>query len=215
MRTHHKNKEIPRGRAARACSYCRSRRSRCDGNLDAACDACLQRGIECSFTQLSAGCQRGRPLSPIGHTASPGLSLIQRSESIEKSSVKILPYVQAYFEEFHPCWPFLHRATFDPDHEPAFLLQSVTMIGLWVSDGGQRSAMDLHAHLTRSIYQQRVSYLRNLLRYYLLSVLSVVPRFFFINIGLLDRIDGMHQASVANINNIFMRINPHLQIPGQ
>ncbi|KAB8252850.1 hypothetical protein BDV35DRAFT_403471 [Aspergillus flavus] len=155
VRTHHKNKEIPRGRAARACSYCRSRRSRCDGNLDAACDACLQRGIECSFTQLSAGCQRGRPLSPIGHTASPGLSLIQRSESIEKSSVKILPYVQAYFEEFHPCWPFLHRATFDPDHEPAFLLQSVTMIGLWVSDGGQRSAMDLHAHLTRSIYQQR------------------------------------------------------------
>ncbi|KAE8313490.1 hypothetical protein BDV41DRAFT_564349 [Aspergillus transmontanensis] len=154
VRTHHKNKEIPRGRAARACSYCRSRRSRCDGNLGAPCGACLHRGIQCSFTQSSDDCERQRPQSPTMH---PPLSSIPHVESIVKSPCRMLPYIQAYFEEFHPCWPFLHRATFDPDHEPAFLLHSVTMIGLWVSDGGQHSAMDLHAHLTKSIYQQRVN----------------------------------------------------------
>ncbi|KAE8327298.1 hypothetical protein BDV39DRAFT_192963 [Aspergillus sergii] len=152
VRRHHKNEEIPLGRASRACSYCRSRRSRCDGNSDAPCGTCVQRGIQCSFTQSSEGCERQRPQSPIVHTP---LSSIPHVESIVRSPCRMLPYIQAYFEEFHPCWPFLHRATFDPDHEPAFLLHSVTMIGLWVSDGGQRSAMDLHAHLTRSIYQQR------------------------------------------------------------
>ncbi|KAL4921168.1 hypothetical protein BDW62DRAFT_208536 [Aspergillus aurantiobrunneus] len=70
-----------------------------------------------------------------------------------------LPYIHAYFEKFHPSWPFLHQATFDPDHEPVFLLRSVVMMGLWVigDENSQRAAMTLHDKLTLSIYQQRVS----------------------------------------------------------
>ncbi|KAB8259751.1 C2H2 type zinc finger domain protein [Aspergillus pseudonomiae] len=155
VRTHHQNKDIPRGRAAQACSYCRSRRSRCDGNLDAPCAACVLRGLQCSFTQSAERCEGQSSQSSVVHPASASLGLRRHSESIEKSPNRILPYIQAYFEKFHPYWPFLHRATFDPNNEPAFLLQSVAMIGLWVSEGGQPSAMDLHAQLTTSIYQQK------------------------------------------------------------
>ncbi|KNG89857.1 hypothetical protein ANOM_001750 [Aspergillus nomiae NRRL 13137] len=82
----------------------------------------------------------------------PRRAVIVAREDRDVTEIWMLP---AYFEKFHPYWPFLHRATFDPNNEPAFLLQSVAMMGLWVSEGGQHSAMDLHAQLTTSIYQQK------------------------------------------------------------
>jgi hypothetical protein len=66
--------------------------------------------------------------------------------------------VRAYFEKFHPEWPFLHPATFDHTQEPGILLQSVVMMGMWVSrEGSVRDmAKDLHYRLILSIYEQKV-----------------------------------------------------------
>ncbi|KAL2827998.1 hypothetical protein BDW59DRAFT_143631 [Aspergillus cavernicola] len=168
---HHKNKELLPGRATRACNYCRSRRSRCNGR--APCEACLNREIQCSLVRSSQRHGIERQESPTVNTAtrtsgqpnyqhtpyasSTRLGPVHDSDLTEKSPARNLPYIQAYFEKFHPHWPFLHRATFDPDHEPAFLLQSVIMMGLWVigDENSQRAAMSLHGNLTLSIYQQR------------------------------------------------------------
>lgn len=174
VRTNHKTRELQYSRAIQACTYCRSRRSKCDGQSP--CGACFQRGIQCSYTQNSRGraleqnrCQNGHT-SPIPsvepdcaysfyYPATEPIGPIQRSETIENSPCRIAPYVQAYFDKFHPKWPFLHPATFDPDHEPPFLAQSVVMMGSWamVESNSQQTAKDLHKRLTSSIYEQRVS----------------------------------------------------------
>ncbi|KAJ5705796.1 hypothetical protein N7536_001485 [Penicillium majusculum] len=170
VRTHHKTKELQYSRAIQACTYCRSRRSKCDGQSP--CGACFQRGIQCLYNRNS----RGRPLeqnrppnprtssipsvesddefySPPTESAGP----IQRSETIENSPCRVAPYVQAYFDEFHPKWPFLHPATFDPDNELPFLAQSVVMMGSWamMESNAQQTAKGLHKRLTLSIYEQR------------------------------------------------------------
>ncbi|KAB8227232.1 C2H2 type zinc finger domain protein [Aspergillus alliaceus] len=152
IRINHKNQEISQSRAAQACNYCRSRRSRCQGTP---CEACVKRGIQCSFTRSPPG---------PGHAPSTNLGPIRRSESIEKSPSRTLPYIQAYFEKFHPRWPFIHRATFSPHNEPAFLRQSVVMIGLWLTgeSNAQQAAVELHEKLTLSINQQRVTQTRHL-----------------------------------------------------
>ncbi|CDM37183.1 Zn(2)-C6 fungal-type DNA-binding domain [Penicillium roqueforti FM164] len=170
VRTLHRNKELQSSRAVQACNYCRSRRSRCNGQTP--CDTCFQRGIQCSYTQNSrrelkqtknadghmssvASVEPGYPYSPAAEPSS-----VQRAETIEKCPSRIVPYVpyvEAYFKNFHPKWPFLHPATFDPDHEPAFLLQSVIMMGLWATgeSNARQTAKDLHHKLTSSIYEQR------------------------------------------------------------
>lgn len=176
VRTNHKNKELQSCRAVQACEFCRLRRSRCNGQRP--CDACSQRGIQCSYSQnprRRALEQRlSGPDSHMNSTASKkagctystyssvaGSSFLQRMEAIENSPCEIVPYVEAYFEKFHPKWPFLHPATFDADHEPAFFLQSVVMVGLWVTGESnmQQTAKYLHQKLTSSIYEQKVSYI--------------------------------------------------------
>ncbi|KAJ5554669.1 hypothetical protein N7513_004628 [Penicillium frequentans] len=84
-------------------------------------------------------------------------AIILRSEAVENSPCRIAPYVQAYFDKFHPIWPFLHPATFNIDKELPLLAQSVVMIGSWVMGGSnsQQTARDLHENLILSIYEQR------------------------------------------------------------
>jgi uncharacterized C2H2 Zn-finger protein len=174
VRTQHKTRELQYSRAIQACTYCRSRRSRCDGQSP--CGVCFQRGIECSYTQnsrsqaLVQSRSRNPRTSPIpsveqdypySFRSPPAQTggLIQHSESIENSPCRAAPFVQAYFDKFHPKWPFLHPATFDPDNEPPFLVQSVVMVGSWamMEINTQQTAKDLHKRLTSSIYEQRVS----------------------------------------------------------
>jgi hypothetical protein len=71
----------------------------------------------------------------------------------------VLQYVEIYFEKFHPVWPFLHRATFEPSQEPPILLQSVVMMGMWMTEDEkmQRHAVKLHDKLSSVVYEQRVS----------------------------------------------------------
>ncbi|EAW13141.1 C2H2 type zinc finger domain protein [Aspergillus clavatus NRRL 1] len=173
VRIHHKDKELKSTRTIRACSHCRARRSRCDGRVP--CKACTQRGIQCSLGQSSAAAAHahqgtGTPRdSRTDLTVSdsqdeqPGpsdrsITPEQRAEGpllVRKAA--ILHYVEVYFERFHPVWPFLHRATFDPDLEPPILLQSVIMMGLWMAgeEDTQCKALKLHEKLSLLVYQQR------------------------------------------------------------
>lgn len=67
-------------------------------------------------------------------------------------------YVDIYFHEFHPKWPFLHRGTFDLSTEPCVLIQSIAMIGLWMegSPKSQDAAIDFHNSLCAAIRSQMV-----------------------------------------------------------
>lgn len=69
-------------------------------------------------------------------------------------------FIDIYFDEFHPIWPFLFRATFKPSEEPCVLLQSMAMIGLWIKgdQAARDTAMTFHHKLLSAIQDQRVCY---------------------------------------------------------
>ncbi|KAI9925967.1 hypothetical protein MW887_004426 [Aspergillus wentii] len=66
-------------------------------------------------------------------------------------------YIDIYFNQFHPAWPILHRGSFDKDNEPALLVQTVYMIGLWLSGDAvaKDAAKSLHQRHRVLIEQQR------------------------------------------------------------
>ncbi|KAJ6109919.1 hypothetical protein N7486_002154 [Penicillium sp. IBT 16267x] len=148
-----------------------SQRSKCDGQSP--CGACFQRGITCSYVQTSRGRVLEQTKSRNGRTSPlPSAELdnvypvafltetsnfIRRSEAVENSPCRIAPYVQAYFDKFHPNWPFLHPATFNIDSELPLLAQSVVMMGSWAmgESNSQKTAKYLHEKLVLSIYEQR------------------------------------------------------------
>jgi hypothetical protein len=148
VRSYHPDKELTSSRASRACNYCRTRRSKCNGNDP--CNRCVRLGKKCFYSERS---QRELVWSRMS-------SLIVRSEGLETSPCNVAPCVQAYFDNFHSEWPFLHPATFDHTREPAFLLQSVTMMGMWVTmeRSAQDRAKELHKKLISCIYEQKVNY---------------------------------------------------------
>ncbi|EAW13717.1 Zn(II)2Cys6 transcription factor [Aspergillus clavatus NRRL 1] len=174
IRQRHKDKHVDHTRAVKACEYCRAQRSRCRGREKAPCEACVQRGISCSLAVVlvssSGSASTSAPATPRhdGQSTQRAVHNSSSSEtspgdmrfsprSLERGTVNVKPFVEAFFERFHPSWPFLHRATFDPAHEPPFLLQSVLMIGLWVMGDPKRqeAACALHEKLCLSIYQQK------------------------------------------------------------
>lgn len=67
-------------------------------------------------------------------------------------------YIDIYFDQFHPIWPFLHRGTFRIAREPCVLIQTVLMIGLWIKGDpdGRDMAMTFHTKLLSAIETQRV-----------------------------------------------------------
>ena len=67
-------------------------------------------------------------------------------------------FIDIYFSEFHPVWPFLHKGTFDLTKEPCILIQSMLMIGLWIKGDweGRESAMHFHQKLLSAIQAQKV-----------------------------------------------------------
>ena len=67
-------------------------------------------------------------------------------------------FIDIYFHDFHPTWPFLHRGTFELSKEPCILLQSMLMIGLWIKgdQAARDTAMTFHRNLLSAIQAQRV-----------------------------------------------------------
>lgn len=79
-------------------------------------------------------------------------------QSQSNHSEKGEQYIGVYFKEFHPFWPFIHRASFNMRRETPLLLQSMTVIGLWASGepNAQSAAVEIHGKLDLAIHDQKV-----------------------------------------------------------
>jgi hypothetical protein len=99
-------------------------------------------------------------LQQIGHVSSPeaAISYNPPAESKRSSSGKESLYVDLYFKLFHPYWPFIHQASFREYDEASLLIQSINVIGLWLSneENAQSRAIALHDVLSSAIHEQTV-----------------------------------------------------------
>lgn len=152
-----------------ACTACRSRKERCRGGIP--CDACQQRGNLCKSPEEKVTPRRpdegeDRMHSQAETTWQPRTAAASAISNISELSFAAphttrwaaQDYVDNYFTQFHPEWPFLHRSTFDSAKEPCILVQSVLMVGLWID--ASREARDaaefLHARVYSAIQDQKV-----------------------------------------------------------
>ncbi|KAL2822080.1 hypothetical protein BJX63DRAFT_182447 [Aspergillus granulosus] len=124
-----------------ACTWCRDQKSRCEGGPP--CSNCLRRGLQCSLRQDGEAQQ-------CGHDSCPTDNKRSRSEK-EKY------FIAQYFRLFHPHWPFIHQGSFRECDEDPLLVQSIMVIGLWLSDedNAQQRAIALHNVLGSAIYEQK------------------------------------------------------------
>ncbi|EAW25621.1 Zn(II)2Cys6 transcription factor [Aspergillus fischeri NRRL 181] len=142
IRIYHPDRAPPASRAQKACAACHARKERCYGGFP--CSACQKRGIACS---------PGKGESQEEHIVDNNVQISQQPHPPRWIA---LDYVDIYFDNFHPKWPFLHQGTFDVTKEPCVLIQSVIMIGLWI-EGSKKSrdaATDLHRSLSTAIRTQ-------------------------------------------------------------
>ncbi|KAL2866438.1 Zn(II)2Cys6 transcription factor [Aspergillus lucknowensis] len=151
QKTHGVSQPAPRPKYA--CTHCRNSKSRCEGGPP--CSACLRRGICCSLEPRATEQQGGPPHYLTGSLPTPlHDDLAQRKAG---RSEKQRHYLDLYFRLFHPYWPFLHRASFNDCRETPLLIQSMVVIGLWVSEepNARAAAIDLHNVLSSAIHQQK------------------------------------------------------------
>lgn len=144
-RDHRVNESTPRTK--HACTNCRHVKSRCEGGSP--CSECLRRRIPCSLNGQDGG------------AGSPSSSLRgQGPNDVPYGPDKVQHYINLYFSLFHPHWPFVHRASFNIHNETPLLVQSMVVIGLWVSKerSAQSAAIDLHKNMDSAIRQQTVSF---------------------------------------------------------
>ncbi|OJJ52755.1 hypothetical protein ASPSYDRAFT_51442 [Aspergillus sydowii CBS 593.65] len=133
-----------------ACTGCRVQKARCEGGPP--CSNCLRRGIQCSLWCQNAEVQQ------IGHVRSPEAAISHNApaESNRSGSGKERRYVDLYFKLFHPYWPFIHQGSFREYDDAPLLIQSINVIGLWLSneDNAQSRAIALHDVLSSAIHEQ-------------------------------------------------------------
>lgn len=134
-----------------ACTYCRDQKTRCQGGPP--CSKCVYRGIDCSLS-------RQTEVQPGGDSSCPPDTLLSDHSAHSKTSrsEKERHFLDLYFKLFHPHWPFIHQGSFREDDETPLLVQSMIVIGLWVSKepNAQSKAVDLHNVLNSAIHQQKV-----------------------------------------------------------
>ena len=123
-----------------ACTGCRNQKTRCQGGSP--CSNCLRRGLRCSLVPED---------EDEGEGQQPGHNISSRPE-------KERHYIGLYFELFHPYWAFIHRGSFKESDETPLLVQSMVVIGLWLSneDNAQSRAIALHKVLHSALCEQMV-----------------------------------------------------------
>lgn len=150
----------PLNRARRACAGCHAGKTRCEGGVP--CQECVRRKAQCSFQGYAASLaeeQKARPWTSSSSSLNHGQSWLYYRREQRKQ------WVDRYFEIFHPCWPFIHKGSFDGRRETPLLLQSVMAIGMWTSgeQSTQSAAVELHGLLDSAIRDQRLCQFANLL----------------------------------------------------
>lgn len=128
----------------RACTHCRNQKVRCEGGNP--CNECSRRRIDCS---LSGGRESTDERPPTLERESPSL---QTNRSAKESH-----YLRLYWEIFHPHWSFVHRTSFS-EHETPLLIQSMVVLGLWMSQepNAEAKAIELHNLLGSALRDQAV-----------------------------------------------------------
>ncbi|KAE8336590.1 hypothetical protein BDV24DRAFT_168161 [Aspergillus arachidicola] len=136
-----------------ACTTCRNQKARCQGGPP--CANCLRRGLQCSQAQPES--ESRKPVSrsrilpatlPIAHLSPTNL---RSSRSRDESH-----YINLYFQRFHPSWPLLHQWTFKGLNETPLLVQSMVIIGMWLSneEDARPKAIALHDVLRSAVLTQ-------------------------------------------------------------
>ncbi|KAL4800371.1 C6 and C2H2 transcription factor [Aspergillus venezuelensis] len=155
VQKYHPGKEPPAMRTHKACEPCHARKERCDGGYP--CSRCRRRKVPCSRTSHEMPHDENnvnvQPIDPVLNK-----NLINPPSGTSPWIGQ--EFVDIYFTEFHPKWPFLHRGTFDYRREPCVLIQSVLMIGLWIK-GDRMScerAMAFHNKVLAAIQEQKSSW---------------------------------------------------------
>ncbi|KAE8360782.1 hypothetical protein BDV27DRAFT_167445 [Aspergillus caelatus] len=132
-----------------ACTGCRVQKARCEGGPP--CSNCLRRGIQYSVGQNAEAQQIGKVSSQ-----EAAISRDPPTESKKSRSRKEERYINLYFKIFHLYWPFIHQGSFREYDETPLLIQSINIIGLWLSnkDNAQSRAIALHSVLSSAIHEQ-------------------------------------------------------------
>lgn len=138
-------------RAQRACKACQARKERCD--FESPCNRCQKRGVVCSRTRQETVHDKPEVQEA---QALPSTDLVGPIPGATRWIGQ--DYIDIYFRDFHPTWPFLHPGTFDTPNEPCVLLQSMVMIGLWIKgdDASRAKATSFHFKILSAIGAQRV-----------------------------------------------------------
>ncbi|RAK93700.1 C6 and C2H2 transcription factor [Aspergillus costaricaensis CBS 115574] len=150
VRNYHPERKPPQSRAVKACQKCHVRKERCDGGHP--CSRCQQRGLSCSLDVNATEDEKQQALGTQEELRT------ELNASVPDASRWIAQdFIDIYFREFHPVWPFLHKGTFDLTKEPCILIQSMLMIGLWIKGDreGRESAMHFHHKLLSAIQTQK------------------------------------------------------------
>ncbi|RAL02867.1 Zn(II)2Cys6 transcription factor [Aspergillus ibericus CBS 121593] len=165
--THRRHMRMTHGveepaRVKLACTDCRNQKARCQGGPP--CRNCLRRGVPCSLAQESGDdgqqneddAQQNEDDAQQNDRSTDTLSVDQSQPPVSRSD-KERHYIGLYFRQFHPHWRFVHQATFMQSAEAPLLVQSMVVIGLWLSneDGAQSRAIALHEVLSSAIHQQK------------------------------------------------------------
>ncbi|KAL4770845.1 hypothetical protein BDW60DRAFT_223707 [Aspergillus nidulans var. acristatus] len=134
-----------------ACTNCRDRKLRCQEGPP--CTECRRRGIDCSLpNQQAVGGQEQVQEQEREQELQQGLQQNQSRNSSDPTN-----YLALYFKLFHPRWPFIHRGSFRQSHENPLLVQSMVVIGLWLSgeQNTREKAIALHGFLGSAIQDQK------------------------------------------------------------
>ncbi|KAB8263613.1 hypothetical protein BDV32DRAFT_135844 [Aspergillus pseudonomiae] len=149
IRNYHPERDPPQSRARQACGACHARKERCDGGYP--CNRCQQRGATCPRLP---GAARGNSTSQEAQTRL-NADIVSRVPGESRWIAQ--DFIDIYFHDFHPTWPFLHWGTFELSKEPCILLQSMLMIGLWIKgdQAARDTAMTFHRNLLSAIQAQK------------------------------------------------------------
>ncbi|KAL4969623.1 Zn(II)2Cys6 transcription factor [Aspergillus stella-maris] len=151
VQKYHPDKEPPAIRTHKACESCHARKERCDGGYP--CRRCRRRKVSCFRTSHEMQDESNVDVQPIDPVLNK--NLVNTPSGTHPWIGQ--EFVDIYFDEFHPTWPFLHRATFDYRREPCILIQSVLMIGLWIKGDptSRERAMSFHNRVLAAIQEQK------------------------------------------------------------
>ena len=153
IKNFHQKYELPESRVRKACNACRTRKERCDGKSP--CSSCERRGIYCSLSPDSAAQTMIQT-----NTLTPAAVIMDTKDAETSITGPVIQkYIDIYFRDFHPHWPFLHPSTFDASREPFILVQSVVMIGMWITGhlAKRDAALELHRRLSDAVRVQAVN----------------------------------------------------------